>query len=339
MIQYFRYIVFITAIIYCLLYGVRKTPALSKLFIKIHKFTDSQLRSVKKKVIVITGGTDGIGRIFTQEMHKNGAIVIFCGRSLIKAEYIFKQRHQSEFEATSTHLISRDKTLVFKKVDLSDLNEVENFTNFVEEFLKSQNLDRIDSLFNNAGMIVQGFKKTKQNLEMMIGMNNVSHFVITDKFLPLLKKSKDPRVVTTGSIMAIFTNIDNISFQGNKNQSITGRYNNSKLLSAIHMKLMSKIEKDVLFLSFHPGLVRTSIIRNFPIYLQFLSPIGRLLFRSVFEGAQTMLKLSYTNRKELVNGAYYNDNGDLSKLKGEDSWTVDWLKEKKDIVRKLWKDW
>ena len=46
------------------------------------------------------------------------------------------------------------------------------------------------------------------------------------------------------------------------------------------------------------------------------------MFRTMFEGTQTMLKLAYLNKEELknVNGRYFDDNGKLYAVVGEADW-------------------
>ena len=145
---------------------------------------------------------------------------------------------------------------------------------------------QIDYLFNNAGVLGVGdMKKTKQGLEWNQGINFVSHIVITEKLLPLLKKSKDPRVVTTSSVAQKVAKIDQISVLGNEKDSGFFRYGSSKLSCTIFAKLMSKIHPDILFLSFHPGGVYTSIYHGIPKLLNFLVDMFSFFFRTPWEGA------------------------------------------------------
>ena len=103
----------VVLVLYVGIFIFRKIPALSNLVIKVHKFTPAEKASVKGKVIVVTGGTDGIGKVFVQEMYKNGAIVIFSGRSIEKAKEVFKDLG-SRFDSKENQITSSDNKLVFR---------------------------------------------------------------------------------------------------------------------------------------------------------------------------------------------------------------------------------
>ena len=134
--------------------------------------------------MVVTGGTDGIGKVFVKEMYNNGAIVIFSGRSILKALTLIKELEVGislDWDKDGEDkIISLNRRLIFKKVDQADLNSVQTYTKFVKTFLEGENLGRIDYLFNNAGLLGMGLRKTKQDMELNVGVNFVSHVVITD---------------------------------------------------------------------------------------------------------------------------------------------------------------
>ncbi len=81
--------------------------------------------------------------------------------------------------------------------DLSDLNSVESLV---------QNLialaEPIDTLILNAGLQYTGAKEPRwsfQGFELTFAVNHLSGFYLTRKLLPLLLKSKSPRIVITAS--------------------------------------------------------------------------------------------------------------------------------------------
>merc|ERR1711983_290095 len=52
----------------------------------------------------------------------------------------------------------------------------------------NRDLDRIDILLNNAGVMARPPSKTEDGFEMQIGTNHFGHFYLTNLLLPLVKK-------------------------------------------------------------------------------------------------------------------------------------------------------
>lgn len=87
----------------------------------------------RNKVIVITGGTDGIGRSLVLEALAKGALVATCGRSVEKLDRL-------KSEAPSESLLAL-------QCDVSIESECKSF---IEEVI--EHFGRIDILVNNAGI-------------------------------------------------------------------------------------------------------------------------------------------------------------------------------------------
>ncbi len=97
----------------------------------------------QNKVVVVTGGSEGIGRALVEELLKQGAKVSTCGRN-------FDKLYQLQ-----THCAG--KPLIIKKADVSNEGECKIF---IEETLKVYN--QIDVLINNAGMSMRAlFEETE----------------------------------------------------------------------------------------------------------------------------------------------------------------------------------
>ncbi len=87
----------------------------------------------KNKVVVVTGGSEGIGKALVEELLKQGAKVSTCGRN-------FDKLYQLQTSCAG-------KPLFIKKTDVSSETECKSFIN---DTLKVYN--RIDILINNAGI-------------------------------------------------------------------------------------------------------------------------------------------------------------------------------------------
>src|SRR5262245_59994041 len=104
---------------------------------------------MKNKNVVITGGTDGIGRIAAREMAKAGASVTVVGRNAEKGARVV-----AELKEAAGH-----DRLHFVQADLA-LNAG---VRAAAQSLRSR-LDRIDVLLNNAGAIFQRRELTEEGI-------------------------------------------------------------------------------------------------------------------------------------------------------------------------------
>ncbi|NLP56905.1 SDR family oxidoreductase [Lutibacter sp. B1] len=89
---------------------------------------------LKNKVIIVTGGTKGIGEAITREIANEGAIPVFIGRNKINGEILLND------------LKNQTKEAYYIQVDL---NNTESCKSAVDEVIKKYG--KIDGLVNNAG--------------------------------------------------------------------------------------------------------------------------------------------------------------------------------------------
>lgn len=92
------------------------------------------------KVVVVTGGTDGIGKALVTALLKQGAKVATCGRNHDKL-----YRLQSEHPAFPLHTV------------VADVSNENDCRHFIESTLKT--FDSIDILINNAGISMRALLK------------------------------------------------------------------------------------------------------------------------------------------------------------------------------------
>ena len=96
----------------------------------------------KDKVVVITGGSDGIGKALTEAMLNKGAKVATCGRSQLKLDNL---------------VIENIGTALFAMI--ADVSKEEDCKNFINAAIEK--FGSIDILINNAGISMRAlFKDT-----------------------------------------------------------------------------------------------------------------------------------------------------------------------------------
>jgi short-subunit dehydrogenase len=141
------------------------------------------------KLIVVTGGTKGIGRAIVEKFGKEGFDVVTCARNMTDLEAMnasWKKSHPGD--------------LFVYQADLAQKKQVQSFSEFV---LK---LGPIDVLVNNAGVFIPGqiTDEPEGALENMISGNLYSAYYLTRGLVGLMKARKAGHIFNMCSI-ASFT--------------------------------------------------------------------------------------------------------------------------------------
>ena len=133
------------------------------------------------KLAVVTGSTSGIGFEIALALAQAGADVIVTGRSSADGhEALAKIRP-----------VAPQALVRFEKLDLESLTSV---TDFVGRLVNAGR--PVDLLINNASALVLLKRAvTVDGFELHLATNFLSHFALTARLLPLLRASKQPRVV------------------------------------------------------------------------------------------------------------------------------------------------
>jgi short-subunit dehydrogenase len=138
----------------------------------------------KNKVVLITGGSRGLGLDLAREIAQEGAILVLCARN------------QEELERVRPELISLGARVHIEVCDISDEDNVEIMLKRV-----AQAFGHIDVLINNAGQIQVG-PIDVMGVEQFHSIMNVNFFgavYTTIKALPYLKRAKQPKVINITS--------------------------------------------------------------------------------------------------------------------------------------------
>ncbi len=136
------------------------------------------------KTVLITGATNGIGKIAALELAKMGANIVIVGRNEEKCQQTIRDLKQSAPDVAAQSIVA----------DLSVKSEVKKCADI---FLKEN--DRIDVLINNVGAVFLDKKISADGYEMTFALNHLSYFYLTHLLWPLLRKSADQ----TGDVRVI----------------------------------------------------------------------------------------------------------------------------------------
>ncbi|MEE9116413.1 MAG: SDR family oxidoreductase, partial [Thermoplasmata archaeon] len=203
---------------------------------------------VSSKTCLITGANSGIGKVMALEIAKEGANVIMVCRS--------KERG----EAAQKEIVNRsgNESVELMLADLSLMKEVRNL---VEEF--KQKHDRLHILINNAALWPTKRIMTSEGLETQFAINHLSHFLLTNLLLDVVKSSAPARIINTSSGLHKRAKIDFDNLQAEKSYKHMRVYGQTKLENVLFTKeLARRLDgTGVTVNSFTPGMTSTNLGR------------------------------------------------------------------------------
>ena len=139
------------------------------------------------KTALITGSTDGVGRVVAKRLAASGWRVLVHGRDRGRGEAIAAAIKDAGGDAQ------------FLAADLSALAEVRRLAGAVQ-----QATQRLDLLINNAGIGSggpQGARQTSSDgYELRFAVNYLAGFVLTHLLLPLIGNNAPARIVNVSSL-------------------------------------------------------------------------------------------------------------------------------------------
>lgn len=267
----------------------------------------------EKAVVVITGGSSGIGLRTVEALSLTGMQIVLCARNVEAA-----QKAIDEF--------TQKGNIRIQKLDLTDLSNIEIAC---KEIVDTEG--QVDLLINNAGvMAIPKREETKQGFEMQLGTNHVGHYMFSRLLLPNMNKGG--RIVTVASTAHKGGEIDksDINYSTSRKYSPWGAYSQSKLANILFAKSLQdrlkNTEKDILSLSLHPGVIKTSLWKNTPKIVQLISRV--IADKTPEQGAATNVYASLMESDAFEGGEYLADCNvavPTKKAKDEDRELRNWL--------------
>lgn len=232
---------------------------------------DAEKNFLNEKTILISGASDGIGRVCAKTYAEYGATVILLGRDQKKLEAVFDE---IELTCPGKAIIH---PLDFKTATMEDFSLLGSSLN--EQF------ECLDGLLHNAALL--GARSPieyypEQDWTDLMQVNVTSVFRLTQVLLPALSRSKDARVLFISSSV------------GRVGRAYWGAYAASKFaVEGLMQTLAEEVENTTAIRvnSLNPGGTRTNMRRDaypaenpetqptaeslMPVYLYLMSPEAR----------------------------------------------------------------
>lgn len=164
------------------------------------------MKEFKDKVLVVTGGSSGIGRQIAKEGALRGMKIIING---------FTQEHVDE---TLDMLHGLGAEAYGLCADISKIETVQQLFD-----LTMENFGRVDMLVNNAGVSVSGplWEIPIKDMQWMVEVNQMSHLYGTKIFLPqMIKQGTECEIVNTESTAGLMTSGNAIMYHVTKHAGV-----------------------------------------------------------------------------------------------------------------------
>jgi len=244
-----------------------------------------QNRNLEGKTVLVTGSTDGVGRLVARRLAGQGARVLVHGRDRGRGEQVLEEIRADGHGSA-----------VFLAADFSSLAEVRRLADAVR-----QHCDRLDVLINNAGIGSGGPAATRQTsrdgYELRFAVNYLAGFLLARLLLPLLQLGKPARIVNVSSLGQHPIDFDDVMLT----RGYTGgrAYAQSKLAQIMFtFDLARELDPATITANcLHPATyMATTMVRQLGV-----TPIS-----TVEQGAEAILNLAVSPELDSRSGAFYN---------------------------------
>lgn len=246
------------------------------------------------KNCLITGATNGIGKVTALAMAKAGMRVFIVARNRSKAEAV-----RSEIVNAANN--PQVELLIGNLESLADVRRI------AHEFL-SRNIP-LHLLINNAGVVNNNRQLTADGYEGMFGVNHLAPFLLTQLLLPALKAGAPARIVNVASDAHRFVqglDFDDLQSERGKFPAMK-KYGASKLCNIYFTRELAKrLEgSGITVNAVHPGWVATGLGGQNGLLGKVLTAAQKPFARTPEKGAESSIYAATSPELTGVSGKYY----------------------------------
>lgn len=266
------------------------------------------------KTVLVTGGNQGIGLETARDLASRGAKIIIASRD----------GQKSADAITDIIKTTGNSNIEYKYLNLSKFTSVRKFA---EEFNRSH--DRLDILINNAGLATVKPFVTEDGNDLVIQVNYLGPFLLTNLLLDKIKASPKGRIVILSSLLHAYARVTPNKLNG-LNTNFLLKYANSKMFAILWTKALAKrLPRNVTVNCLHPGFVRTDIFKALDCFTQKCVDIliDFFNFKTPREGAQTTIYLAVSEEVNNISGKYFMECKEAEHSKTADN---------EELVEKIW---
>lgn len=245
------------------------------------------------RTVVLIGATSGIGRQAARQLAARGHRLLFVGRD---------ERRGRRLEAA---LARHPGGAEFIQGDVATLAGVRAVVDRIAD-----RTDRVDTLINNAGVMVPRRRLTAEGIELNFAVHHLAPYSTTGLLLPLLARGEG-RVVNTNSeghratLSGGRVELDFTDLQSERGYQMFLAYSRTKLANLLFTREFQRRYPQFTMVALHPGMVRTRLVRGLrnPV-LWLFNRTARYLLTSPTKAARPLVHLA--TAPEVLPGRYYD---------------------------------
>lgn len=153
-------------------------------------------KNIEEKIILISGGTDGLGLATAQALSKNHTVIVLSP-SKDKCENAVKYYHIDDYI-------------------LADVTKEKEIERAVKSVIKKYG--RIDILINNAGVWIEGQleKNDTEKIKKVININSLGTIFLTREVLPYMKYLRSGRIINVVSQAGLIPKAERSVYRASK---------------------------------------------------------------------------------------------------------------------------
>jgi NAD(P)-dependent dehydrogenase (short-subunit alcohol dehydrogenase family) len=244
------------------------------------------------KIVVITGGTSGIGQVAAEKLAGMGARIVLVARSQSRGEAaLARLRNLAPGAKHSVHY--------------GDLSRLTEMTRVAKEIAAIE--PRIDVLINNAGAMFGKRQVTADGLELTLATNHFSYFVLTEGLRERLIASAPSRIINTSSHAHYGGKLDFDNLQYEHDYKAFPAYSRSKLCNVLFTRVLARrlAGTGVTANSLHPGFVKTRFGDESGGAMARVIGLMKIFAITPEKGAETIVYLASSDDVAKTTGLYY----------------------------------
>ena len=198
------------------------------------------------QVIVITGGTSGLGKEAVKQLAKRNTTVVIIARNMELAEKVKEE----------TIAYSNNHKIDFINGDLSSLKSVKEAAEVIRK-----KYPKINVLINNAGIFNNKRILTEDGYESTFAVDYLAHFYLVSLLIEQIKAGAPSRIINVASDIHLFFGLKIDNLQQEKRYRSQKAYGNAKAAMVLHAyELHNRLQgTGITVNAFHPGHILTKM--------------------------------------------------------------------------------
>lgn len=241
------------------------------------------------RTIVLVGATSGIGRHAARLLAQDGHRLVLVGRDPGRVRALREELPNATVIAA----------------DVATKSGIDSAAEQIAEAV-----DRVDTLVNNAGVMLQRRTVTAEGVEQNFAVHHLAPYSMTSALLPLLRRGGG-RVVNVNSeghraalLSSGSIDIDFDDLYSARDYQVFVAYSRGKLAGLLFTYELQRRHRELEVVAVHPGMVRSDLVRGFSGLRRAAVRAASVSFLPTSQGAEPIVRLA--TAPEVQCGAYYN---------------------------------